>query len=447
MIRTFSAILIASSVCAVAQTATQKMVDMSVRVAGAIEQDGKMKPVSIGGGFILDSKHVVTTDACCGKTEDGHPKVALVVIGENVVPAQPVWQGPGYLVILELKDAVQSPAATLAPVKLALKNQPAYTVQFPKEGQPTVTEAKIQSAFTMENLKVQAYRAQPAPDSVLTGSAMYNACGQVMGINIGVKDGVQFAIVIDPVIAGLEKAGVQAPIANAECGGEQTSSADKGSDKGSPDKGRDKEKSKAKEKSEGDEGAEEAPAPSGWRLPKGGEWVGVGIIVVILAVALRSGTRQQVARVLTTRRDAGPQPYPYPQPQPYPQQYPQPQPQRPVAVTAPMARPKKPALHGIAGRYAGASVSLEGGPSMLGRDPASANLVFPPDADSVSKRHCTVRWDAGRGVFVLEDLGSTNGTFLANGERLAPSQPRDLYPGDKFYIGDMRNQFQVRMEE
>ena len=84
---------------------------------------------------------------------------------------------------------------------------------------------------------------------------------------------------------------------------------------------------------------------------------------------------------------------------------------------------------------------------MLGRDQSVANLVFPPESDSVSKRHCTVRWDAGRGVFVLEDLGSTNGTFLANGVRLGPSQPCDLRPGDKFYIGDLRNQFEVRMEE
>jgi pSer/pThr/pTyr-binding forkhead associated (FHA) protein len=112
-----------------------------------------------------------------------------------------------------------------------------------------------------------------------------------------------------------------------------------------------------------------------------------------------------------------------------------------------MARATKPALHGIAGKYAGASVSLEGGPSLLGRDQAAANLVFPPDADSISKRHCTVRWDAARSVFVIEDLGSTNGTFLANGERLPTGQPRDLRPGDRFYIGDMRNQFEVRMEE
>ena len=50
-------------------------------------------------------------------------------------------------------------------------------------------------------------------------------------------------------------------------------------------------------------------------------------------------------------------------------------------------------------------------------------------------------------MFVIEDLGSTNGTFLDTGERLPPGQPRDLRSGERFYVGDLRNQFEVRMEE
>ena len=53
---------------------------------------------------------------------------------------------------------------------------------------------------------------------------------------------------------------------------------------------------------------------------------------------------------------------------------------------------------------------------------------------------------AARAVFVLEDLGSTNGTYLVTGDRVWPGQPRDLRPGDRFYVGDTRNQFEVRME-
>jgi len=104
-------------------------------------------------------------------------------------------------------------------------------------------------------------------------------------------------------------------------------------------------------------------------------------------------------------------------------------------------------LRGLAGEYAGVSFPLETGVSTLGRDPHAANLVFSADAASVSKRHCSVRWDAARNVFLLEDHGSTNGTFLTSGERLTPNLMRELHPGDRFFVGDTRNQFEVAFEQ
>jgi pSer/pThr/pTyr-binding forkhead associated (FHA) protein len=149
----------------------------------------------------------------------------------------------------------------------------------------------------------------------------------------------------------------------------------------------------------------------------------------ILALAFRPSARQSVVRAITKRRSVpNPAPYPYPSPTPSPQ---------PAA--------QRPVLRGISGQYAGSAISIENA-NTLGRDPRAANLVFGAEADSVSKRHCTVRFDAARGVFVLEDHGSTNGTYFASGERLAPNTPRDLRPGDRFYIGDLRNQFEVRVE-
>jgi len=394
------------------QAPTQAMVDLSVRVIGAVQQNGKMQPAFVGGGFLLDSKHVVATDGCC-RSEDGTEKVPIVVRGQTGSPARKVWSGPGGLVILEIKDPIQTSGATLAPQKLTLKNQSAYTVVFPKDAAPTVTESKIQGVFKPDQMDVQVYRAQPPVDDLLAGGALFNACGQVIGINVLSDKGVQFAMVADALSPGLEAAGVKPPVADKECGaGDQAESkaGDKGTDKGG-------------EKS-GDTGGEEGETHL--RLPRGGEWVGVGIIAALIGLAMRRDTRQQVARALTTRRQAVPQ----------------------IPVPPALAvRPGKPILRGIAGQYAGASISLNTGPSILGRDHHASNLVFGPQADSVSKRHCMVRWDPARSVFVLEDLGSTNGTFLANGERIPPGQPRDLRAGDRFFIGDLRNQFELRMEE
>jgi hypothetical protein len=207
-------------------------------------------------------------------------------------------------------------------------------------------------------------------------------------------------------------------------------------------------------------------------MPKGQQWIPVVIVVGLLVLAFRPA-RQKVAKAMTGRYQTIPEPAPYPlggvaggmaggppggmaggyagtppmgvAPIGTPQGY--------AAPGAPYAPPAyvpgvglKPVLKGIAGQYAGSAFPLEGGASTLGRDPQAANLVFGGEASSVSKRHCSVRWDAGRGVFLVEDHGSTNGTFLATGERLTPNLPRELRAGERFYIGDLRNQFEVSME-
>jgi hypothetical protein len=54
--------------------------------------------------------------------------------------------------------------------------------------------------------------------------------------------------------------------------------------------------------------------------------------------------------------------------------------------------------------------------------------------DFVSGRHARLRWD---GVdWLLEDLGSTNGTFV-NGRRCSPHQERRLPLGATLQIGDV----------
>jgi hypothetical protein len=234
------------------------------------------------------------------------------------------------------------------------------------------------------------------------GSALFDPCGNVAGINLVSEKGNQFAFVADPLLEGLKKVGVAASVADKPCGGAKSES---GAKKG---------------------GEKESGEGSAWRLPKGPEWIGVVIIAELVGLALRKTTRPVVAAVATqSMRVPSIPPPPY-----YP------------APTVPV--PSKPVLRGVAGQYSGATIPVEN--TILGRDPHSANLVFPADADSISKRHCSVRWDASRGIFVIEDLGSTNGTFLGSGRRLTPGQPRELRPGDRFYIGDLRNQFEVGLD-
>lgn len=118
----------------------------------------------------------------------------------------------------------------------------------------------------------------------------------------------------------------------------------------------------------------------------------------------------------------------------------------PLAPPRPVAAPLAPALRGISGEFAGNTVPLGEEPLTIGRDPRVNQLVFPPTASGVSNRHCVVRYDRALGAVVIEDLGSTNGTYLASGLELRPGEPRALKAMDRFYLGDPVNLFEVRFE-
>lgn len=81
-----------------------------------------------------------------------------------------------------------------------------------------------------------------------------------------------------------------------------------------------------------------------------------------------------------------------------------------------------------AGPTPGATFPLEGNQIIIGRDPASTISINDPE---VSRRHARLIFQGGK--YVLEDLGSTNGTFV-NGQRLAG--PHVLKAGDVVSLGE-----------
>ena len=76
----------------------------------------------------------------------------------------------------------------------------------------------------------------------------------------------------------------------------------------------------------------------------------------------------------------------------------------------------------------GATYSLEGDQIVIGRD--SSNGVVINDAE-ISRKHARLTFQGGK--YVLEDLGSTNGSFV-NGQRLAG--PVVLKSGDVVSFGE-----------
>lgn len=103
-----------------------------------------------------------------------------------------------------------------------------------------------------------------------------------------------------------------------------------------------------------------------------------------------------------------------------------------------------PILRSMAPQHGGMVVQLHGQPVQIGRDGAVCRLVYQDGTPGVSGRHCQVSFEQGQ--FVLTDLNSTYGTFLSNGQRVAPNSPVTLPPKSSFYLGDADNTVYVDLE-
>ena len=75
------------------------------------------------------------------------------------------------------------------------------------------------------------------------------------------------------------------------------------------------------------------------------------------------------------------------------------------------------------GPLTGTSLPLRSGGILIGRNPECALVL---DDDYASGRHCRIHPDpSGRDGWVVEDLGSTNGTFIGR-DRLTGSRPVEI---------------------
>ena len=95
----------------------------------------------------------------------------------------------------------------------------------------------------------------------------------------------------------------------------------------------------------------------------------------------------------------------------------------------------------------GTEFRLTNNESTIGRWDAD-NGVFPDvdldahDEDAkVSRRHARIR--RSNGMYSIEDLGSTNGTYVNRGRRLLPGNAEVLNDGDEVIVGKTFLRFQV----
>lgn len=120
----------------------------------------------------------------------------------------------------------------------------------------------------------------------------------------------------------------------------------------------------------------------------------------------------------------------------------------PVIATAPQpaARPSVPdggsglRFQAVSGVFSGKRFAING-TIRIGRDPQNNDFVYPAETKGISSRHCSLTYANGK--LYLKDEGSSYGTFLAGGQRLAGGQSVELKIGDQFYLATTNETFVI----
>ncbi len=102
-------------------------------------------------------------------------------------------------------------------------------------------------------------------------------------------------------------------------------------------------------------------------------------------------------------------------------------------------------VRSLAAQHNGKKIALGSEAVLLGRT-KECKIVYEDGTPGVSGKHCSIAWNEAGNCFILKDLESTYGTYLASGMKLEPMKPYRLKPGETFYLGEKSNTIRLEME-
>lgn len=103
----------------------------------------------------------------------------------------------------------------------------------------------------------------------------------------------------------------------------------------------------------------------------------------------------------------------------------------------------KAEIIGIYGQYKGYSIPANNNEEIvIGRNAAESSIVLDQNAEKISKKHCGIIYDKNSNSYMVIDY-SSNGTYLADGSRLARNIRTSLPRGTSIYLGDKINVFKL----
>lgn len=153
-------------------------------------------------------------------------------------------------------------------------------------------------------------------------------------------------------------------------------------------------------------------------------WIAIGAAVVLI-VALIACVSRKKGRKIDAVAEAG-------EPVQQPLQ----------AEAVPVTRSAM--VRSLSPQHSGGSYPVGTAAILVGRDRANCTIVYSEGTPGVSGRHCSIGWNAASEEFLITDLRSTYGTFLANGQKLQPNVPYRCRAGETIYVGEPSNA--LRME-
>lgn len=99
-------------------------------------------------------------------------------------------------------------------------------------------------------------------------------------------------------------------------------------------------------------------------------------------------------------------------------------------------------LRGLSGNLSGKIFPIGSEGLLIGRS-CDASVRFPGDTKGVSREHCRIYWN--NGLLMLQDVGSSYGTFVKGKGQLQAGIPVAIKCGDIFYIGSREQSFVLEM--
>lgn len=411
-----------------AQQAPERMVESTVGIISYdLDKRDDDKAQTFSVGILIDETHAVTSFHSCCRPREGVRRMGFgaVVTKESAVPAQVIWSSlEKDIVILRLEHPVGKKPVALYPAGFLREGDRLFAVHYTGlEGSGFTTQVTPAIAGVTVNWQsAAAIHTDLAPYQNNDGAPLFTACGAVAAFRVNSSEPGGLAILASEILPAAEAAGIKISVASQACKANA-------SGQGTPPPPRTTEPGK------------QAPEPPA-SLPAGNTiWIAIlaGVVVLVLALAWQRRTASTPVRsrgpVLTTNLP--------------------PLPGAALRVSANLLPPQGGTPHafltGIRGEYRGLRLDLGARPIILGRDPKGANLVFVNE--TVSNLHCAVSYDPERSVFVLQDLGSANGTHLMEsrpgpdaGQRLSPNVLCDAPSGAQFSVGDFNNRFQLTTE-